>query len=202
MSNLRTYTDEQLRVAIAGASCWADVATALGKGRNYSTTHIQQVATRLGFDSSHFNYKRSSEVLPMVDHPFSNDPREGRHTQMTVALQWFLDRGYPVSIPIEPTFYDFVVESNEGFMRIQVKTTAYRQHGNGRYSAHITRKAYRVDAKPIPSLGKYIRVSYTADQIDYFFIITAESVNYLIPLSAVSGLTALVLDEKYAAFAV
>jgi len=44
-------------------------------------------------------------------------------------------------------------------------------------------------------------VAYSADEVDYFFIITPKS-SFLIPIGVLAGLLTIVLDEKYAAFAV
>jgi hypothetical protein len=49
--------------------------------------------------------------------------------------------------------------------------------------------------------GSRRAVPYNSDQVDYFFIITPES-KFLIPINVVAGFRRIVLDVKYAAFAV
>ncbi len=122
------------------------------------------------------------------------------NTRCSIAAKWFLDRGYVVSVPLEPTSYDLITESNDGLKRVQVKTTRRTEPNNGRYVVRIARKAY--DATTPPNAGGCRKhVPYTADQIDFFFVI-APNAMFLIPIDSVVGLTSLNLDEKYAAFAV
>lgn len=61
MARARTWTDEQLREAVAGAATWADVARSLGlraEGRN--TFRFRGHAARLGLDVSHLPAARAS----------------------------------------------------------------------------------------------------------------------------------------------
>ena len=55
-----------------------------------------------------------------------------------------MERGYLVCVPTEPAPYDIVVESDEGFVRVQVKST----------SKHDPRGCY-VEAYSKVSLKKY-----------------------------------------------
>jgi len=116
------------------------------------------------------------------------------------AIQWFLRRGYVVSLPVAVTFYDFVVESEQGLQRAQIKTTNRKEKSN-RWIVGIGRKKYNAQAVPNAG-GKTKQVPYTADEIDLFFIRTGSGEIYLIPLAAVAGKTTLVLDRKYADFLV
>ena len=96
-----------------------------------------------------------------------------------------------VSIPVEPTPYDLLAESDEGLQRVQVKTTCGDTVG-------VTRVKYGL--RSYPSSGKYGgRRPYSADEIDLFFIYTATGAMYLIPVTAVKGMTRLALT-RYAGY--
>jgi hypothetical protein len=122
----RTYTDEQLTDAVANATCWADVKEALGMRRQGHSTWLQRNAARLGLDTSHLAENRRSAVpVPRTDLPFKECPTHKIRGRVgaSIAMQWFLSHGYMVSIPVETTTYDLVVESDDGLKRVQVKTT-------------------------------------------------------------------------------
>jgi hypothetical protein len=56
--NKRTYTDDQLRQAIAIGTNWSNVMVALGKTPGSGTTAVKAVAERLGLDTSHFAHRQ------------------------------------------------------------------------------------------------------------------------------------------------
>jgi len=100
MPNNRTYTDQQLAEAVVGASSWADVMEKLGKPRSGAAMHVRKVADRLGLDSSHFIVRRNA--VPVMEsgplpfgHPITGT---GSTSSLSVAMQWFLERGYLVSV--------------------------------------------------------------------------------------------------------
>ena len=124
MANRRTYTDEQLREAVASATCWSAVMRSLGKASGRGTQPVKAVADRLGLDTSHFAYKRSFSPVSPIDMPFKNGLKSGGQSGLSIAARWFLDRGYVVSVPME-VVYDLVAESDDGLQRIQVKTTRH-----------------------------------------------------------------------------
>jgi PD-(D/E)XK endonuclease len=194
MPNKRTYTDEQLRAAVRSATCWADVVEALGKPRRSSTVYIQPVALKLRLDTSHFNQPRSRQPLAATEMPFTKPAASGSQSGLCIAARWFLDRGYTVSVPLEPAQYDLVTESDEGLKRIQIKTCRRRTRG-GRYDVRVARRVYD------PSVpGSYRVAQYDPGMVDFFFIITQAGTMFLIPLNAVAGLMRIVVDDKYAAF--
>ena len=131
--------------------------------------------------------------------PFGNGIKHGGQSGLSIAARWFLDRGYTVSVPLEPAPYDLVTESDEGLKRVQVKTTRQLQR-NGRYTVAVARNVHD-STRPRNANGSRKRVPYSADDVDYFFVITPVLM-YLIPITVVAGRSQLVLDEKYAAFAV
>lgn len=107
-----------------------------------------------------------------------------------MATTWFMERGYMVSVPLEPARYDLIAESDEGLKRIQVKTT--RAHTVG-----IGRTVYGTGTSP--STGRYGRGVYAPGEIDLFFIYTWDRRSYLIPLEAVQGQMTLNL-QKYESY--
>ena len=198
MPRKRTYTDDQLRAAIAGATTWADVLVQLGRGRRQNATWLKVQAARLNIDVSHFDYVRTKTPVTALTTSFSRPRSPGRRAGLSAAATWFLERGYNVSIPLEPASYDLVTESDTGLKRVQVKTTSYRE-SSGRFVVHLRRKSYDPNATANAS-GKSRRICYSPDEIDMFFIRTSTDDTYLIPIEVVGGLAAIVLDEKYKAF--
>ncbi|WP_281892310.1 group I intron-associated PD-(D/E)XK endonuclease [Phytohabitans aurantiacus] len=154
----------------------------------------------LGLDTSHFDRRRSHRVVESPPLPFGHQPKPGSSSGLSIAARWFLDRGYNVSVPLEPAPYDLITESDRGLMRVQVKTTS-KVGRNGRCVVRIARKLYDPTV-PKNALGSYRMVPYEATDVDLFFVITAAGPIYLVPIESVTGSISLVLDEKYRAFAV
>lgn len=200
MPNRRAYTDDQLRAAITSSTSWAQVLRTLGKPPNYSTKWPKRHAEAAGISTAHLDGHHMARVNA-AQHSFGNPvaPNGGK-SGLSVACRWFLDRGYNVSIPLEPAEYDLVAESDRGLVRVQVKTTRHRAKNN-RHQVSIRRKLYDTDATA-NALGKYRRIPYTAEQIDYFFIHTGSDQQYLIPIESTNGQGSLVLDMRYEAFLV
>jgi hypothetical protein len=157
----------------------------------------------LGLDTSHFRGQSwGSRPVDAVDVPFSRDRNpELLHKAATArATAWFMERGYTVCIPVEPTLYDLVVDSDEGLVRVQVKSTASHDK-SGRWIVGIYRMAYDSSVRRT-SNGARTRCVYALGEIDFFFIVTAAGDNYLMPLAVTRGAATLTLDSKYAAFKV
>lgn len=112
-----------------------------------------------------------------------------------VAVGWFLNKGYMVSLPVEPTHYDLVVESDEGLKRVQIKTTTVKRRGS--WVASVCRTAYSSDFEIQGAGGKRRKTSYTKEQVDLFFILTGDGSVFLIPLEAVESVKVISLSTKY-----
>src|SRR5690242_10527921 len=110
MPNVRSYTDDQLRKAVASASSWGDVMEAIGKARNQNRQSVQGRVRRLQIDASHLEGPAAHErpIIPSQPHPFQGQPHFGAkgRTGLATATYWFLARGYNVSLPVEPAPYD------------------------------------------------------------------------------------------------
>jgi hypothetical protein len=124
--------------------------------------------------------------------PFANEIRPGGQSGLSIAARWFMDRGYVVSVPLEPVAYDLITESDDGLKKVQVKTTR-KTEANGRYTVRVARNLHNG--------GTRKHVPYDPESVDYFFAVTPKN-QYLIPVEVVGERTHLVLDEKYAAFAI
>lgn len=198
MSNPRRYTDEQLREAIETCPGWADVMSSLGKNRRTGSSSMRTVAHSLGIDTTHLDNRNHLKPKEAAEQIFTKGKKFGFLTGLSTASKWFLERGYLVSIPLEPAPYDLIADSDQGFQRIQVKTTSYRTQ-SGRYLARLTRTSYDVTAH-LNTAGKYRSVAYDAGIIDYFFIVTDEQTKYLIPFNTVKGQLTVTLDHRYMGF--
>jgi hypothetical protein len=149
------YTEQQFRDAVAQAVSWRGVMEALGMHRSNPGIHVKQDVARLGIDVSHFD-PRFSKAAAVVDLPFKRPPVGGSTSGLSIAARWFLDRGYHVSIPMEPTTYDLITESDSGLQRVQVKTTNQRSPASG---IRLTRAVYDASVNG-RTRGSYREVPY------------------------------------------
>jgi hypothetical protein len=198
----RRWTDADLCAAVAASTTWIEVVRLVGRSEKSGsgTIALKSHAERLGLDTSHLTYARSGIPYPGQETPFLKAPSPGGKSGLSVAARWFLDRGYAVSLPLEPTCYDLISESDEGLKKIQVKTTN-KLVTSGRYEVRLTRTIYDPRATANAS-GKYRQAPYALGMVDYFFIVTGGGSMYLIPFDVVGGRQSIVLDRKYSAFAV
>lgn len=138
------------------------------------------------------NHKVVEERLPFQARPL---PDRLRAAAIGEAIRWFLERGYVPSVPVEPSRYDLVVESDEGLKKVQVKTTSFKGK-YGLWQVHVHRTSYEASAKPRGVAGKRRSVSYTATEIDFFFVVTGDE-KYLIPIAVVGDAHNITLGKKY-----
>lgn len=97
----------------------------------------------------------------------------------SLAMTWFLLRGFWPAVPTEQRPYDLLLETRGGVKRVQVKTTTFMETSRS-WSVGIGRHAgggARHDQ----------RVPYRIDEVDLFVIIDGDLAIYLIPAGAVSG---------------
>lgn len=137
------------------------------------------------------------EVLKGVEAPFTAQPSDEnlRKAALGLAIRWFLERGYTPSVPIEPTSYDLVVESDSGLLKVQVKTTT-RRSKYGAWEVGVGHRPYCAEA-PVNAGGRRKRIPYPKGAIDWFFVVTSDEDIYLIPQSQVKGKATLSLGHKY-----
>lgn len=171
----------------------------IGQVLDTNPVTILKRVRRMGIDRTR---EEAQEVVQNDGLPFTKEPKDGnlRRSAIGRAIQWFMDRGYPVSIPVEPVKYDLITESDEGLKRVQIKTTT-RIKRKG-WSCQLSTLAYDKDAEALNANGKRRRKTYTSDEVDLFFLETGDREAYLIPFHVVEGLTEVALDRKYRKFKV
>lgn len=199
MPNHRSYTDDQLRSIIVDAKCWSDVMEALGKARSASAKHVQQSVFRLGLDTSHFLHK--ARVPKTFSFPLPPQRRCKGHAGLSVAISWFMRHDYVALLPVEPALYDLVVETAEGFRKVQVKSSGRTANRGSRRSVRLTRRLYDSSVSANAN-GTYRMVPYEAHEVDYFFVIVGDGRMFLIPFSAVQGQSSIVPEDKFQDFLV
>lgn len=118
----RTWPDEELRIAIAESTTWAEAARRVGLSprSGAGSTTLRRHVERLGLDTSHFGHLRSMIAPESLPIPFKREPVSGAAAGLSTAARWFLDRKYLVSVPLEPAPYDLIAESDDGLKRVQV----------------------------------------------------------------------------------
>jgi hypothetical protein len=204
--NGRAPASHEIVESVKQSTSWSEALRRLGWKASGANFHrLQSAAESLGLDTSHFlGMGWSRKPLPAPELPFSREPSEANlhRAAIGVATSWFLSRGYMVSIPVETTGYDLIVESDSGLKRIQVKSTRSSDRTSTCHHVRIQRSSY--GAGPMtPSAGKFSgRRAYTSDEIDLFFIYTSSGERYLIPVEETNGVRSLNLDNKYSKFRV
>jgi hypothetical protein len=183
----RRWSDRQLREAVTGATCWAEVLVALGTVDNAEyRVRVKAHAVRLGLDCTHL---KPPNLLSTSGEAFAEPVRLEmlRVAAPAVAMAWFGLRGCAVAIPIEPQEYDLLVTSEKGVQRVQVKSCALRD-GKGRWSVGVGRRPYVLDK----SAGK---MPYDPDSLDLFFIVLGDGSIYVIPSSVLAGRVRIYADS-------
>lgn len=181
----RSWSDEQLRHAIAKSRTWDEVLAQLGLSANSGTIRpfLKSHAVRLGIDYGHLTSGTSGTPgvpagagLPDLT-PQKTNLRE---SAASMAGTWFALAGCPVSVPLEPAIYDLLVELPDGIKRIQVKTTTHSTKDG--WIVTVGRRPYTPeDQGPV--------APYAVGTIDYFFIVDGDLNMYLIPATALAGAT-------------
>lgn len=108
---------------------------------------------------------------------------------------------YMVLLPLEPAPYDLVVDTEEGFKKVQVKSSRRSVGRGSRRSVRLTRRLYD-SSVPANANGTYRMVPYKEHEVDYFFITTGDGRMYLIPFDAVRGQSSIVPEDKFQEFLV
>ena len=199
MVNARRFTDDQLKSAIEGASCWADVMEAMGYTRKRPATSAKKRASELNLDVSRFLLAPGSNAPIPNNHdhfpPLMSKSRGIGDNGLPIAMAWFARNGYQMSIPVSGSSpYDLIVESpSHGLLKVQVKTST-NNLSSGAYLVKMTRMEY-VD-------GAYSPRPYTCSEVDYFFITTGNGDMYLIPQRLAEGKQTLSMGNKFENFKV
>jgi PD-(D/E)XK endonuclease len=179
--------DAKIRPLYAQGQGCRRVAAEIGE----SPALVYKRVRAMGIARAHVDTRQKA---PTQELPFSSD-RSGdllRFAALGEAASWFLRRGYTASVPLTPAQYDLVVESDDGFQRVQIKTTTHKDR-YGRWSVRVSRMEYVASADRR-------RRAYRPDEVDLFFIVAGDDSVYLIPIAVTGGATSLTLDEKYFAY--
>jgi len=178
----------------------------IGKELELHPAHVWKIVNRMGIvRSKKESITRVSNIGTVSNTgtaPFKNQTGLAPNGSLAVikAMEWFLERGYMVSVPIEPAPYDLIVESEAGLKKIQVKSAGQKSR-YGVWHTKIARKYY--DRKKSPSSnGKTVQAPYSPNDIDFFFIQAGDGVLYLIPRSVTGEKVTVYLNHVYQEFRV
>ena len=179
----------------AGAGC-RKIGSLLGENPVTILKRVRKLGVARSEDeASVLVTKLGSGVAPFTRAPH---PQGLRQAAIGTAIRWFLDRGYMVSLPVEPCTYDLVVESDTGLQRVQIKTTT-QQNRKAQWVASLSRKVYDPDIEGNAG-GKRTATHYTSTDMDLFFIVTGDQTSYLVPLSVTQQRLMLTLDQRLDCF--
>jgi hypothetical protein len=189
----RRWSDQQLREAVAAASCWADVLAGLDVIDNgEERVRVKGHAVRLGLDCSHLKSPHAKPVpVDVFDEPVR--PEMLRYSAAALAMAWFTLRGCAVALPIEPQEYDLLVTTSKGIQRVQVKSCAAR-NAKGYWHVGIGRRPYVLDKSAS-------KMPYDPESIDLFFIVLGDGSIYVIPSTVLAGRVG-ISAESYTAYRV
>lgn len=102
------------------------------------------------------------------------------------AIAYFTELGWTVLLPLtDSQDYDLVVDNGVNLLKIQVKTTTFKERNN--YLVSLTVKGGNRSYNTIKKFDKSL--------VDYVFIVTKDMERYLIPSEVLAG--SVTLGEKY-----
>lgn len=183
----RRWTDAVLRDVVPKARSWNELFDMLGLESRSANSRVAVKANahRLGLSLAHLNPPDRLPTVPLLAIP--TDLNQLRKAAPSIAMAWFLLRGQPVSVPVEPVGYDFVAATSEGFKTVQVKTCVRIDESTGGYLVAIApRRNHGADRGRL--------VPYDPDEVDLLFIVDGGGGMYLIPMTVVAGRTSLSLN--------
>lgn len=118
---------------------------------------------------------------------FSTNKEKG-NSSLGIAIAYFSTNGYTVSIPLNDTQdYDLVVEKNNVFSSVQVKSTGCKtKYGN-----------YQLSLKSCGGTKGYTYKTLIDTNINLLFIVTSDLSMYLIPKSDIKNISTITLGKTY-----
>jgi hypothetical protein len=185
-----SWTDAQLRAAVADAASWAQLLSSLGErpASRRSREQVQARAAQLGLKLDRLRSPRYGQHKPSEEISHLAPERENlRRAAQSLAMAWFMLRGLWPAMPAEPRPYDLLLDTPSNVKRLQVKTTTCLT-ASGSWQVSIGRHAgggYKHDQK----------VPYDPSEADLFVIFDGEFMIYLVPISAVSGRVSVSLNS-------
>ncbi|CCH16981.1 group I intron-associated PD-(D/E)XK endonuclease [Micromonospora lupini] len=200
---IAAITDDRLRDVVPKCHSWNQLAMELGYSNSRSggwRTRIEAHIDALGLSTEHFQGRGFNGLVPLDNEPvFTADPTPERLRVAATgkAIAWFSERGYVVSLPVEPAVYDLIVDSPEGLDRVQVKSSAAANR-----SVQFSRTLYDKTQTGSRSTGHYTRKPYEPGEIDYFFVVMADGSMYLLPYEVIGRSMQITLGKRYEQFVV
>lgn len=191
----RRWTDEELRTAVAEAQSWNEVALQLG----CPAVSAKRRAMRLGLAYAHLD-RRAQARLRALPEGMQPQIDRLRFAGESLAAAWLQLAGCTVAMVPGQAPYDIVAGFLDGSMKkVQVKTSRDRK-----------RSDRGLEPRPRFSLAVYTYVSalerahvpYSADEVDYFFLIASIEEMWLVPHERVAGQTSCSPGPEYDEFRV
>lgn len=115
---------------------------------------------------------------------------------VTRAIHEFTKQGYTVLMPLaDANKYDFVIERNGLFQRVQVKTTSRRTAANTSVSYDVVLESRGGSTKT------RLRRAFEQTDYDLLFVLTELNECWIIPTSSITSKSAVTVGTaKYAAY--
>lgn len=121
---------------------------------------------------------------------YCNNSKQQGDVGLARAIAWFSQNGYTVSVPLtDSQDYDLVVERNGDLLRVQVKTTKFK---DGKYYqvALQTRGGNQSWSGTIKT--------FIDTEVELLYIVCDNGTEYMIPAREITSRNSLNLGEKYA----
>ena len=190
---VRDLSDDALREAARAAGSWTAMVRLLGFSGSVTEELRSQLMNRLcdrGISTSHFvgrgvnpSMMRQRQVSPFARVPAAS---QLRRAAVGDAIAWFNARGHSVSIPIEPTAYDLVVDVDGKMYRVQVKSST-----SERRIFSTSRTFYSQET------GKPGSRAYKPGEIDYFFMVLIDGSKYVVPYDQVGESKQITMNTRF-----
>ncbi|NYF59472.1 group I intron-associated PD-(D/E)XK endonuclease [Micromonospora purpureochromogenes] len=200
---IEAVSDDRLRELVPQCRSWNHLALEIGYANSRQGGWRPRLAARidaLGLSVEHFRGRGFNGLTPFTNEPtFTADPTPERLRVAATgkAIAWFSERGYVVSLPVEPATYDLIVDSPNGLDRIQVKSSTTTSR-----TVKFTRTVYDNQQPGRTSTGYFRSAPYEPDETDYFFVVLGDGSMYVLPYEVIGRRSTANMGERYEEFRV
>lgn len=133
--------------------------------------------------------------MSMLLLPKQKNSKKQGDVGLAIAIAWFAEAGYNISIPLtDSQDYDLVIEHEMNFSSVQIRTT-YHKNPKGNYRANL-----RVMGGNRSGSGKVKK--FDPNRVHFLFIITENKDKYFIPCKHLMLVNSITLSEKYSQYKV